>query len=127
MEIAELATEQYCYLTTTGRASGEPREIEIWFSLVPNATRATERATLYMISGGGQRANWVKNLRKDALCTVRIAGATFQGAGRVVAPGSQEDAVARKLLFEKYSPGYSGSLEAWARDGLPVAVDIELS
>jgi hypothetical protein len=24
-----LASESYCYLTTTGRVSGEPREIEI--------------------------------------------------------------------------------------------------
>ena len=28
---AELAAEQFCYLTTTGRTSGEPRTIEIWF------------------------------------------------------------------------------------------------
>ena len=28
---ADLAAEQFCYLTTTGRTSGEPRTIEIWF------------------------------------------------------------------------------------------------
>jgi hypothetical protein len=28
-----LADEDYCYLTTAGRVSGEPREIEIWFGL----------------------------------------------------------------------------------------------
>ncbi len=30
---ASLAGESYCYLTTTGRKSGEPRTIEIWFAL----------------------------------------------------------------------------------------------
>jgi deazaflavin-dependent oxidoreductase (nitroreductase family) len=123
MEIAELASEQYCYLTTTGRISGEPREIEIWFSLVPTPGRTT----LYMISGGGQRSNWVKNLGKVPRCSVRIDGTTFSGTGRMVATGQPEDALARKLLFEKYSPGYSGSLESWARDGLPVAVDLQLN
>ena len=38
------ADEDYCYLTTTGRVSGEPREIEIWFGLAGD--------TLYMLSGG---------------------------------------------------------------------------
>jgi len=49
-----LAGEDYCYLTTTGRLSGEPREIEIWFSL--------DDGVLYMLAGGGRRANWVRNI-----------------------------------------------------------------
>ena len=31
------ADEDYCYLTTTGRISGRPREIEIWFALERSA------------------------------------------------------------------------------------------
>ncbi len=30
---ASLATENYCYLTTIGRVSGNPHEIEIWFGM----------------------------------------------------------------------------------------------
>ena len=41
-----LAKEDYCYLTTTGRVSGKPRKIEIWFML--------QGSTLYMLSGGGE-------------------------------------------------------------------------
>ena len=41
-----LASESYCYLTTTGRVSGEPREIEIWFGLDGDTLRrSTARAT----------------------------------------------------------------------------------
>ena len=29
-----LAGQQYCYLTTTGRVSGNAHEIEIWFSIL---------------------------------------------------------------------------------------------
>jgi hypothetical protein len=53
----ELSAESFCYLTTTGRVSGEPREIEIWFGL--------EGETLYMLSGGRERSDWVKNLRRE--------------------------------------------------------------
>jgi len=129
MQLNELAREQYCYLTTTGRVSGEPREIEIWFALTSAEADDAGRspgATLYMVAGGGLASNWVRNLRKTPRCTVRIDSETFPGVAHALAPGQPDDALARRLLFEKYSPGYSGSLEGWARDGLPVAIDLEL-
>ena len=109
------AAEDYCYLTTTGRVSGEPREIEIWFGL--------EGTSLYMLSGGRDRSDWVRNLMKDAHVTVRIAGSELPGRARVVSE-PEEDALARRLLFEKYSPRYSGDLESWRESALPVAVDL---
>jgi deazaflavin-dependent oxidoreductase (nitroreductase family) len=110
-----LANESYCYLTTTGRVSGEPREIEIWFGL--------ESETLYMLSGGRERSDWVKNLLKTPAVTVRIAGRTFEGnARRVTEP--DEDARARRLLFDKYSPSYSGDLAEWRDTARPIAVDL---
>jgi deazaflavin-dependent oxidoreductase (nitroreductase family) len=113
----ELAAESYCYLTTTGRVSGEPREIEIWFGL--------GGSTLYMLSGGGDRSDWVKNLMREPRVSVRIAGRTFEGSARVVSD-PDEDAHARELLFEKYSPGYSGDLVDWRERSLPIAVDLHI-
>jgi deazaflavin-dependent oxidoreductase (nitroreductase family) len=110
-----LADESYCYLTTTGRVSGEPREIEIWFGL--------DADTLYMLSGGGERSDWVKNLRREPRVSVRIADSTFAGRARIVAD-REEDARARRLLLDKYSAGYSGDLSSWGRTALPVAVDL---
>ena len=111
-----VAEEPYCYLTTTGRVSGEPREIEIWFGLVG--------ATVYLLSGGGVRSNWVRNLRRDPAVTVRIAGATWPGRARIV-EDADEDERARTLLVDKYAPGYSGNLDGWRRRSLPVAIDLE--
>src|SRR3981081_2351544 len=71
-----VAEEAYCYLTTTGRVSGEPREIEIWFGL--------DGATVYLLSGGGDRSNWVRNLQRDPAVTVRIAGTTWPGRARIL-------------------------------------------
>lgn len=126
MQLSDLAREQYCYLTTTGRVTAEPREIEIWFALAVPPAAGTKPATLYMLAGGGLAANWVRNLRKTPQCKVRIDSDTFHGVSRTLPAAGPEDALARRLLFEKYSPGYSGSLEGWARDALPVAVDLEL-
>ena len=114
-DLASLAGESYCYLTTTGRVSGEPREIEIWFAL--------EGATLYMLSGGRERSDWVRNLLREPRVTVRIADRTLDGRARVV-DDEGEDARARDLVFEKYEPTYSGDLTDWRRDSLPIAVDL---
>jgi deazaflavin-dependent oxidoreductase (nitroreductase family) len=114
-DLTGLAGEDYCYLTTIGRISGEPREIEIWFGL--------DRTTLYMLSGGRDRSDWVKNLMREPRVSVRIADRTFQGNARVVSD-PEEGERARALLFEKYSPGYSGDLEDWRERSLPIAVDL---
>ena len=116
-DVAPLASESYCYLTTTGRVTGEPREIEIWFGL--------DGSTLYMLSGGRDRSHWVKNLLKTPAVQVRIADRVFEGGARVV-DGSDEDALARRLLFEKYAPTYSRDLKDWRDTALPIAVDLDV-
>jgi deazaflavin-dependent oxidoreductase (nitroreductase family) len=115
------ADAQYCYLTTTGRVSGEPREIEIWFGLIGS--------TVYMLSGSGEdergpKAHWVRNILKTPAVTVRISDVTYLGTGRVVERGSPEDAAARALVVPKYQPGYSNDLTNWGRTSLVVAIDL---
>ena len=112
-----LAAEDYCYLTTTGRVTGRPHTIEIWFGL--------QGGTVYLLSGGRGRADWVRNLRRDPAVTVRIRGGTYRGRARVVRDAA-EDALARRLLLEKYAPRYRGDLTDWGRTALPVAVDLEV-
>lgn len=112
----DFANEQYCYLTTTGRVSGKPRTIEIWFGLSGPA--------LYMLAGNGERAQWVRNLRKQPRVSVRIGEQAFPGQARVVTD-AEEDALARRMLVAKYQPGYSNDLTNWGRTALPIAVDLE--
>ncbi len=114
-DLARLAGEDYCYLTTTGRVSGEPREIEIWFG--------TRGSTMYMLSGGRDRSDWVKNLMREPRVRVRIADRTFEGRARVV-DDPDEQSRARTLLFEKYSSRYGGDLSNWRENSLPIAVDL---
>ena len=59
--------------------------------------------------------------------TVRIADRTFHGEARIVEAGGTEDALARRVLLEKYEPTYAGDLSEWGRTELPVAIDLERS
>jgi deazaflavin-dependent oxidoreductase (nitroreductase family) len=112
---SDLASLPFCYLTTTGRASGRPHRIEIWF--------AVHDRTVYFLSGGSDRSDWVRNLMVSPDVVVEIGDQRKATRARVVEPGSDEDALARRLLVEKYQPGYGGDLGNWGRTSLPVAVD----
>jgi deazaflavin-dependent oxidoreductase (nitroreductase family) len=111
-----LGDENVCYLTTVGRRSGKRHTIEIWFAL--------RDATLYILSGGGDSADWVRNLRKTSAVRIRVGSRTVDGKAREVAD-PDEDLLARQLLDEKYMSWKPGKrLSSWARNALPVAVDL---
>ena len=115
--LAALKDEEYCYLTTTGRVTSRPHEIEIWFGL--------NESTLYLLSGGRDRSDWVKNLLKNPAVSVRVAKHTFEGTARLV-KDDKEEAMARYLVAEKYQEWESGrTLSEWARTALVVAIDIK--
>jgi deazaflavin-dependent oxidoreductase (nitroreductase family) len=114
VDLRDLTREDFCYLTTTGRATGKPHTIEIWFAL--------NRRTLYMLSGGRDSSDWVKNIRRRPQVTVRIGEISFGGFGRVV-EDPEEDALARRLLLDKYRSGRR-DLTKWGHTALPVAVDV---
>lgn len=114
---SELASEEYCYLTTTGRVSGNPHEIEIWFGMKDDS--------LYLLSGGGRKSDWVKNLTKNPNVTVRIGTSRFTATGRLV-QSADEESTARTLLADKYNERESDdSLSEWAKTALVVGVDIK--
>jgi deazaflavin-dependent oxidoreductase (nitroreductase family) len=108
-----LASEDFCYVRTTGRITGRPHEIEIWFAL--------DGHTIYILAGGRERSDWVRNGKKQPNVPVRIAKRTFDGTFRIVAdPG--EDAKARRMLLEKYAS--HDDLDEWGRTALPIAIDL---
>jgi deazaflavin-dependent oxidoreductase (nitroreductase family) len=110
--VASLDDQDFAYVTTTGRVTGMPREIEIWFAL--------EGDTIYLLSGTGDRAHWVRNLRRDPRAQVRIADRVFAGRARFVSD-PKEDARARVLLGTKYDEGEDSE---WRRTALAVAIDL---
>jgi deazaflavin-dependent oxidoreductase (nitroreductase family) len=116
-DLSTLATEPCCYLTTTGRGSGRPHTIELWFAL--------HGATVYLLSGGGARSDWVKNLQQEPAVQVRIGTRRFTGRARVVDGAAEEDELARRMVTEKGAVALGHPTAGWNRD--PIAVHIAMA
>jgi deazaflavin-dependent oxidoreductase (nitroreductase family) len=106
--------EEHCYLTTVGRRTGRPHEIEIWF--------AEHEGHLYLVAGGGERSDWVRNLRASPRVEVRVAGHQWKADARVLGAAPHP---ARALLAGKYQGWRPGSpLSRWADEGLLVELSV---
>ena len=104
-----VADERVLYLTTIGRRTGLPREIEIWFAVW------CER--LYLFAETGEAANWVKNIRRNPKVSIRIGGWRVDATARVLDRHNDRklwDQVA-EIAIRKYGWG----------DGLPVEITIK--
>ena len=113
--MTEPAELDFCYVTTTGRRSGRPHTIEIWFAL--------RGQTVYLRSGGGEGSAWVKNLREHPTIGLRLGDRDLICPARTV-EDAEEDALARRLLLEKYAPRDPDDLVEWSRTALPLAIDL---
>jgi len=98
--------DQFLYLTTTGRVSGLPREIEIWF--------VEANGKYFMLAEKFHDAHWVRNIEKDPRVHVRVGDRRFEATARALDSERDADAwkMAQDLEREKYGWG----------DGLPVEI-----
>ena len=98
---------KFLYLTTTGRLSGQSREIEIWFT--------QQGENFYVISYLYERAHWVRNIQRDPRVRVRVGERQFEARARILncSRTSQLCEAVQKLSEAKYG---------WS-DGLIVELD----
>jgi deazaflavin-dependent oxidoreductase (nitroreductase family) len=106
------ASDRFLYLTTTGRTSGQPRTIEIWF--VEHAAR------YYVVAERREAAQWVQNIERDPAVHFRVgargeAGPATPATARIVRTAELVVAVS-SLMDAKY--GWSDGLVV---EILPVA------
>ena len=70
----------HLYLTTTGRISGQKRQIEIWF---------VEYGGRFYLIAERESANWVRNIRLQPQVKARVGDAQFDAIARVL-PSARE-------------------------------------
>ena len=90
---------EFLYLTTTGRRSGRPRRIEIWF---------TEReGRYYLVAEHLWDTQWVQNVLADPRVEVAVGDAEFPARARVVEADAEPDlhAAVQELSELKYGWG----------------------
>jgi deazaflavin-dependent oxidoreductase (nitroreductase family) len=100
------APSAYLYLTTTGRVSGAPREIEIWF--------VESNGNFYILAEHFHDAHWVKNIKQNPRVHVRVGNLEFDATARALDENADRDPwlMAQQLAREKYGWG----------EGLPVEI-----
>src|ERR671934_109185 len=104
---ARRSTSSKCHGT------GGIARIAIWFAL--------HDGRIYLLSGGGDRADWVKNIAKNGGVRIQLGSRAVAARGRLLRGGA-EDQRARELLDAKYMGWKPGKkLSSWARNALPVA------
>lgn len=97
-------SEVFLYLTTTGRKSGQPRRIEIWF--------VENEGAYYVVSEMRRESGWVKNIERNPMVSFSIGTrgaresvrASTLARARTVEPGSESVLATRvsALMDEKY-------------------------
>lgn len=117
--IAEYAATECCDIVTTGRRTGEPHEVEIWFGVMDGA--------MYLISGNGATADWYRNLLAHPEVTVKLAGRELAGRARdVIDP--EERRRCGDLMGSKYvwdgDPSIGLTYDAWCYDVPAIAIDV---
>jgi hypothetical protein len=113
-----LADWDVCYHETTGRVTGRALVVEIWFAADLGCDR------IYMMSGGRDAADWVRNIRKNAAVRVRFGDLWLSGSATEI-EGAADEPLCRELLAAKYQGWHEGKrLSRWARESLPIAIDL---
>lgn len=116
MDREAISRLEHCYVTTTGRKTGRPHTIEIWFAL--------DGDRVHLMSGNGDRSDWVRNIREHPTVGLRLGEHDFIAHARIIDPSTEEDAVARSTLFQKYSPRTDDDLTTWQREALVISIDL---
>lgn len=93
---------QYLYLTTLGRKTGLPREIEIWFVALNNK--------YYVMAEHRENAQWVKNIRHNPRVHVRVGACEFDATARVLDRERDRQASEQARQLDKRKYGWGGGL-----------------
>lgn len=107
-----------CDITTIGRRSGTPHEIEIWFGVIGDV--------MYLISGNGPTADWYRNALANPAVSVRLAGESRRGQARPVTDAAERKTVG-DVMGSKYSwngdPSIGLTRHAWCYEVPVLAID----
>jgi len=92
----------FLYLTTTGRRSGLPREIEIWFTELDGR--------FYVIAEHRERADWVRNIQAQSRVQVRVGERRFDATARLIDDAREPELAATVKALSDAKYGWSDGL-----------------
>jgi deazaflavin-dependent oxidoreductase (nitroreductase family) len=114
-DLSRLERYWNCHLTTTGRKSGKPRRVTIWYALGPG--------TVYL-TGGSEEPQWCRNIRADGRVELEIGGQRLAGRARVIDDPAEGRAIrerfVRRYVLARLSRPFGGYTSS-----TPVVVEID--
>lgn len=113
-DLSHLERRWHCRLTTTGRRTGQPRTVTIWFALGPG--------TVYL-TGGAARPQWCRNLAVHPEVVVEIGGERWRGRARIVEDPDEADAVRERFVRRYWLARLARPFGGYTRS-VPVVVDV---
>lgn len=118
MWLDDHADVECCDVVSTGRATGRPHEIEIWFGVMDGR--------MYLISGNGPTADWYRNMLANPEVTVKLADRAHVGLARDVTD-PHERRRCGELMGAKYvwggDPSIGLTYDAWCFDVPAIAIE----
>jgi deazaflavin-dependent oxidoreductase (nitroreductase family) len=91
--VTEQALREVAALTTSGRTSGKPRSVMIWF--------VYDAGKVYVQSGKGGTTDWYRNLLKTPAVTLKIGDVETPGTAQPI-DDRAETARVHELFKQKY-------------------------
>jgi deazaflavin-dependent oxidoreductase (nitroreductase family) len=101
-----VADRQVLHLSTIGRTTGQPREIEIWFIV--------HHEKFYLFSELREASGWVKNIQRNPSTSVRLGNYNMKSIARVL------DYHGERQLWDEVQ-AIANRKYGWG-DGLPVEI-----
>ena len=92
-ELRRVGSAKFIHLTSTGRITGKPHTVELWF--VVNDGRV-------YLSHEGEETDWMRNIKKNPKVIFEIGEKDFTGTARYLDDLENEAWTAKVALYEKY-------------------------
>ncbi len=115
MDLTRVANEKYLYLTTTGRRTGRPHTVELWF--------AVARGTLYL-SHEGTYTDWMKNVLHNPRVAFTIRDLAGSGLARLVGPGDAFERGKTALYRKYYGDAGQAVIDDWFSESTVIEITV---
>ena len=112
-DLTPLNNESLIELVVMGRKTGQPRSVKIWFVATNNK--------IYVTSGRGSDAQWIKNLKHTSTVTCQIGITRLQGTATWLEGAHVREDVF-PLFFRKYFLARIFGWIGWYREAFAFAI-----
>jgi deazaflavin-dependent oxidoreductase (nitroreductase family) len=102
--IESVKNQKNILISTKGRKTGNPHEVELWFALADGK--------LYL-SHEGEKPDWMKNLAENPGVSAKIGSVKFNTLAKILKEGHSRDAGAKALYEKYYKPATKEVIDDW--------------